>query len=247
MIGNDAHYTLAAFKHMCTGKRKELPAVGGKPDRFTIRDVQPEDFIVKLLKEKPPPRPKPPVEVHVGEAAVELISLAEDDDEGYMELCDPPEGQTPDSKSKNSKGKVQRPPSRTPSESSITPYDGATSETGSQSSRMESAGSVIAEPDPQLATSVWKPIRYFRNDLVPLATDTLVVIPKANGKKRSNRRDTTGRAQRPTIETDLSKYGNLIDDLTDVFGQLPQMTAGLQTSDGGEPLIELGIATGSSS
>lgn len=217
-LGNDAHYTLAAFKHMVSNERKVMRVEDEGPIQFVLRDVETADFEVKAPKEKPPPREKPPPE-QVAPAEVDLMSFGNDDDEEYHRLY---EIEDPQKKSKRSK-KSHRPPNPapriTPSEESITECDGTTSETGSEAPLKESTTPLVGI-SAQSTLSDWKPVRYYHNDLMPLPTDTLVVIPKANNKKKSNRRDTpSARSRRPTIETDLSKYGNLIDDLTDVFGQ----------------------------
>lgn len=46
-IGNDAHYTLVAFKEMCTTVPKVVSAVEEKPAHFCIRDIVPEDLTVE--------------------------------------------------------------------------------------------------------------------------------------------------------------------------------------------------------
>lgn len=218
-VGNDAHYTLAAFKHMVSNERKVVPVEHPGPIQFTLRDVEAADFEVKPPKEKPPPREKPPPE-QVAPANVDLMTFGDDGDEEYNRLY---EIEDPQKKSKRSKKKSQRPPSptpsMTPSEHSVTEYDGTTSEAGSEVP-LKDVTKALVDLSVQSALSDWKPVRFYHNDLMPLPTDTLVVIPKTNNKKKSNRKDTpAARIRRPTIETDLSKYGNLIDDLTDVFGQ----------------------------
>jgi hypothetical protein len=204
---------------MVSNERKVMPLEDARPIQFVLRDVEAADFEVKGPKEKPPPREKPPPE-QVAPADVDLMSFGNDDDEEYNRLY---EIEDPQKKSKRSKKKSQRPPSpapsMTPSERSVTAYDGTTSETGSEAP-LKDVTRPLVDISAQSTFSDWKPVRYYHNDLMPLPTDTLVVIPKANNKKKSNRRDTqSARSRRPTIETDLSKYGNLIDDLTDVFGQ----------------------------
>jgi hypothetical protein len=204
---------------MVSNEKKVVPVQDEGPIQFALRDVEAADFEVKPPKEKPPPREKPPPG-QVAAADIDLMSFGDDDDEEYNRLY---EIEDPQKKSKKSKKKSQRPPSpapsMTPSEQSVTAYDGTTSETGSEPPPKEIAKPLV-DLSVQSTLSDWKPVRYYHNDLMPLPTDTLVVIPKANNKKKSNRRDTPAALiRRPTIENDLSKYGNLIDDLTDVFGQ----------------------------
>jgi len=203
---------------MVSQERTVVPLAEERPIHVAIRDVEPADFEVKQPKEKPPSREKPPPE-QVAPADVHLMSFGDDDDEEYKQLY---EIGDPQKKSKRSKKKSQCPsspaPSTNPSEYSVTANDGTTNEIGSEAPPKELTKPLVY-PIVRTTWSDWKPVRYYHNDLMPLPTDTLFVIPKANSKKKSNRRDTAARARHPTIENDLSKYGNLIDDLTDPFGQ----------------------------
>ena len=55
--GNDAHYTLVAFKAMCTKNPKVGHVIEEKAPRFSIRDLVPDDLIVKPTNEKSPGPP----------------------------------------------------------------------------------------------------------------------------------------------------------------------------------------------
>jgi hypothetical protein len=46
-VGNDAYYTLVAFKDMCLRDSTAEPVEEEKPTRFVIRDIVPEDLLVK--------------------------------------------------------------------------------------------------------------------------------------------------------------------------------------------------------
>ena len=51
-IGNDAHYTLVAFKEMCTTVPKVVSAAEQKLAHFCIRDIVPEDLIIRPNQQK---------------------------------------------------------------------------------------------------------------------------------------------------------------------------------------------------
>jgi len=230
---------------MCTWDRAVLPVVEKEPIRFVIRDVEPEDFIGEPRKERPPARRKTPPEPAALEQ-VDLISFDEDEDQEYLQLDDMSEGseseRTERSRMKykqNGRGPLSRAPSASPSEGSD--CDRATSETGSQALREEVPKPALVEANSEIPPPDWKPIRDFHNDFMPLSTDALLVIPGANHKKESNRRHTPSGVSRPTIETDLSKYGNFIDDLTDIFGQIPDPTERSQDTGRVERVPQLGI------
>jgi len=249
MVGNDAHYTLAAFKHMCTEESSMLAVVEKEPVRFVIRDLEPEDFIVKSPKDKPPTLPKPPPEQTALEQ-VDLISFDDEDDQEYLRLNGMNEvesGMNETARMKR-KQKGQRPPSRAPSTgtSEGPDYDGTTSNSRCDALHEEIPKPVLVEANAQIAPPDVKAVRPFHNDRVSLPTDSLVVIPKANHKKNSDQRGTRARVQRPTIEADLSKYENLIDDLTDVFGQLPDPTERPQSTGKVHGVAELNITCMSS-
>jgi hypothetical protein len=54
MVGNDAYYTLVAFKDMCLRDSTAEPVQEEKPTRFVIRDIVPEDLVVKPAGAAPP-------------------------------------------------------------------------------------------------------------------------------------------------------------------------------------------------
>jgi hypothetical protein len=56
MKGNDAHYTLVPFRKMCTVVSTTKPAAKVKTTRFSIRDIVPDDLIVKPVEQKPFPQ-----------------------------------------------------------------------------------------------------------------------------------------------------------------------------------------------
>jgi hypothetical protein len=47
MLGNDAHYTLIAFEKMCITSSKSTSIMEQNPVRFSIRDLVPDDLIIK--------------------------------------------------------------------------------------------------------------------------------------------------------------------------------------------------------
>jgi hypothetical protein len=52
-IGNDAHYTLVAFKAMCTRTPKVGHVIEEKTPTFSIRGLVPDDLVVKPTNKKP--------------------------------------------------------------------------------------------------------------------------------------------------------------------------------------------------
>ena len=56
-LGNDAHYTLVAFKAMCTRTPNVGHVIKEKAPVFSIRDLVPDDLIIKPTNEKPPASP----------------------------------------------------------------------------------------------------------------------------------------------------------------------------------------------
>ena len=245
IVGNDAHYTLAAFKHMCTLDSAVLPVVEKEPIRFVIRDAEPEDFIVKPPKETPPALRKPPTEQAALEQ-VDLISFDEDDDEEYLQLNNLSgviESETTETSTMQYMQNGRPLPSHAPSAraSEGPDCDGAAGETGSEVLGEEVPKPAFVEGNSQISPPVSKPIRYFHNDFLPLPTDTFVMTPNANHKKKFDGRHTPSRVPHPTIETDLSKYGNFIDDLTDIFGQIPDPTERSQDTGRVERVPQLGI------
>jgi hypothetical protein len=56
-IGNDAHYTLVAFKAMCTRSPTVQHVIKEKAPAFSIRDLVPNDLIDKPTNKKPPAPP----------------------------------------------------------------------------------------------------------------------------------------------------------------------------------------------
>lgn len=68
MVGNDAYYTLVAFKEMCLKQPKEVKTSETKYSvPFLIRDIIPEDLIVTESKHTPQAQPKTDVKMDLTE------------------------------------------------------------------------------------------------------------------------------------------------------------------------------------